>query len=416
MKKKNGLLIFLNISLTIVFFFSYFNSKNIVLLFALNFILVLEIVFKCKLSLFSLKSLIINYILFPLLYQYIYGESYGLLELNASSIHYPMILLSIFLYNITTFLFLNLSEFKKEELRKLQITYKLKDTSVLVLCIFTIICCIIAFPTIPFSYNAAHRFDALLPGNAWNHIVLICLIFLLGNLKTNKTVVFTYLFSCFWFLSHYERVDMLGLISLLLLIYFAKKNIKLHIVKVIKMSAIVIILFIIMINVGYNRGGYKADNILKNIFVQSTAADIAYVYNISLDYNMNNDLLYGNSYKQLIIESIPLLNYKNSIPRILEAEYVFPGGEYLLSAPVMNFGLIFVPIFTIIENFILLKIIKSKNNYLYIVYLFIVASSFRINWYGLTYIETGLLYIIPLLLFIYRNIFSSLVFEGDCYG
>ena len=416
MKKKDGLLIFLNILLAIVFLFIYFNSKNIVLLFILNVVLVAEIIFKCKISLFSLKSLIINYILFPLLYQYIYGESYGLLELNSSYIHYSMFLLSIFLYNITTFLFLNFSSFKTEELHKLKITYKIKDNSILLLCIFTIICCLIAFPTIPFSYNAAHRFDALLPGNAWNHMVLICLIFLLGNLKTNKIVVFTYLFSCFWFLSHYERVDMLGLISLLLLIYFANNNIKLHLVKMIKMGVVVVVLFIIMINVGYNRGGYKADNILKNVFVQSTAADIAYVYNISLDYNMNNDLLYGNSYKQLIVESIPLLNYKNSIPRILEAEYVFPGGEYLLSAPVMNFGLLFIPIFAIFENLILTKIIKSKNNYLYIVYLFIVASSFRINWYGLTYIETGLLYIIPLLLFIYRNFFSSLVFDGDHYG
>lgn len=411
MKKNDLFFILFNVVISLIFISIYIISKNILILFILNVFLMGETILNFKISIFSLKSVIINYILFPLIYQYYTGTSYGLLQLNYVDIHYYYIFISIFLYNITSLLFLKFYKFNNEEKKKLKIPYTISNNIGILLCLLAIICSIIAFPTLPFTFNSANRFNALLPGNAWNHVVIICLIFLLGNLKNNKFVKFTFLFCAFWFLSHYERVDMIGIIVLLVFIYFSKHEIKLNFTKYIKYFVGIIILFIGMSYIGATRGGTSINSLTKSLFTQSTACDIAYVYNISIDYSQNYGLVHGNSYKQYIVELIPFISYNKSITNLLKSKYIFPGGEYLLSAVVMNFGIYFIPLFTLIEDYVIVKIIKSKKLYFTLIYLFILTASFRINWYGLIYIETGLVYIIPVLLFIYCKLFKSLFFE-----
>lgn len=376
-------------------------------MFIINLIIALLIIKKCKLSIFSVKTLAVNYILLPLFYQYLTGASYGLLELNASSIYYNYILISLLIYNSIFYILLSFSKTLDQEKQKLKNGFSVKGLTKFILISIAIICAIIAFPTMPFSYNAETRFQALLPGHAWNHIAIISLIFLIGNLRKDHGVQFAYLFCIFWFLSHYERVDIVGLL-IVVAIYMVMQNDKikdkikssLSLAKIRRRLGITIaavLAFILMTFIGVMRSGSQTgSSLIKNIVVQKTAADVAYIYNSSVDYEQNHGKLYGKTYGQYIAEIIPFTNYQDSVSNILDQNYPYPGGEYILSAPVMNFGLLGVPIMAIFEFYILNLLIKSKHKISIFMYLFLTATIFRSNWYGLGYIETGLIYIVPI--------------------
>lgn len=417
MKIKKSTLINLAyvISFIIICLIFYLITKSYIPLFICNFALCLAIVIKCKFSMFSLKMIIVNYILLPLLYQMLTGSSYGLLELGLVELNYFVILISIMLYNIVFIILINTTNVLEKEKEKIDNKFIIRGKTKYLLALLAIASIIIAFPRLPFSYNSSGRFQALLPGNAWNHITIICLIFLIGNLKNDKLIQFTYGFCIFWFLSHYERVDTIGLLLLLVIIFFVRKKIKINMPKLLIIGTIFLIIFSTMTYVGVKRSKSNDIGLLKNLIVQSTASDLAYVYNISIDYSRTNSKLYGITFIQYFIEAIPFLEYDKSVTKLLSNEYVFPGGEFILSSSIMNFGVFFVPIFAILEFWILYRIIISRKNITVIIYLFFVAATFRINWYGINYIETGMIYVIPFIYIVFTKILKSLEFEENRY-
>ncbi len=160
------------------------------------------------------------------------------------------------------------------------------------------------------------------------------------------------------------------------------------------------IIFVTMIYVGDLRTGSENvsfANLMKKVFVQSTASDVAYVFNSAIDYSKNSDLLMGKTYLTYIVKAIPLLDYPLRTDKILLEEYSTPGGDFFLDEPLMNFGVVGIIIYPLIELGIYYLILKKKTDYRFFLWIFLIATTFRTSWYGLLYIEKGIIYFIPIM-------------------
>lgn len=404
---KNRMVYLITIFSTLLFILIYLLTRSENVLFFANLFLCGIICYKAKFSIFSLKSILINYVLISVFFQYNTGESYGILQLGLIELHYMEMMLLSLVYNFIMYMFIEISNIVKFEKQKITMKSFVSLLSSYACSIIAIISTIIAFPSIPFLQEYNDRFQALLPGNAWNHLTIISLILAYPKLNKSLFVKFAYLFCFVWFLLHGERVDMLGLAVFILFVSVAKKiysknkaknqsKLKIYF----KCALIIIPLVFGLVFIGEIRGGSKDLNIGKlarKILIQNTAADIGYVYNSSIHYVENEGYLYGKTYLNYIVETIPLLNGKNEAAMILNKKYYTPGGILILSEPYMNFGIIGLIIFEIIELYIIYWLIKSKKEYTYFVYLFLIVTSFRTSWYGLKYIQTGMIYIMPIL-------------------
>ena len=149
-----------------------------------------------------------------------------------------------------------------------------------------------------------------------------------------------------------------------------------------------------------NTNDITLSKVLRKVLVQNTAADVAYVYNSSIDYYMSNNLLLGKSYQEYLIETIPLLDSDIRIDKMLAENYNAPGGQFILSEPLMNFGILGIVVFAIMEMFIYYKILSKNNRYRFFLYCFLILTVFRTTWYGLVYIEKAIIYFIPIIYFI----------------
>ena len=404
LKDKRFKSITLIILLTLITYISYtvFNTPNV--LFIANMAMLILIVIKAKFSLFSMKAAVMNYILFAVFFQYNTGKSYGILEISQIELNYFMINLLILIYNLISFLWINCSKVLINENNLLNSDFKIGTLSTYFCCLLAIFTAIIAFPGIPFSAEyVSNRFVGLLRGNAWNHISIVCLLFALPNFKKSHFVKFTFAFVVFWFISHYERVDILGLLFFcFVFILSRKKNIKIR-TYIIGIAVIVFCVFA-MVYIGEMRARNTADismsEILRKTLVQNTASDIGYVFNSSIDYYKNNDLLMGKTYITYIIELFPFVNSNLRVGHILGELYSTPGGEFILSEPLMNFGIIGVIVFQIIEYSIYTSILSKKSKYRFFQYSFLMMTVFRTTWYGWIYIEKAVVYFIPVIYFI----------------
>ena len=63
-----------------------FESPNVI--FIANLIVMLLIIIKAKFSYFSIKSILMNYVLIAIFFQYNTGKSYGILEISQLQLHY----------------------------------------------------------------------------------------------------------------------------------------------------------------------------------------------------------------------------------------------------------------------------------------------------------------------------------------
>lgn len=87
--------------------------------------------------------------------------------------------------------------------------------------LIAIIFTIVAFPRLTLHVVAAQRFDMLLPGQAWNQLAVVALLFNIRYLKERTSVKLVYIFVICWFLLNGERADITGLI-LGLVVFFRK--------------------------------------------------------------------------------------------------------------------------------------------------------------------------------------------------
>lgn len=158
-----------------------------------------------------------------------------------------------------------------------------------------------------------------------------------------------------------------------------------------------------MVYLGEVRAGNEQNltfaDIIRKSLVQNTASDIGYVFNVSIDFWKNNTLLKGESYTTYIIKLIPFLDSEVRVGKILNDTYGTPGGEFILSEPLMNFGIIGIIIFQIVEFGIYTMILSKQNKYRFVLYAFLIATTFRTTWYGWIYIEKAIVYFIPIIYF-----------------
>ena len=403
------------INFFIIVFYLLFINYNIILIG--NIVLTFFIVLKSKFSLFSIKAILIIYVLIAIAFQYNTGISYGLLQMDLYPLKYGIINVSIYLYLIILYFFITNTDILDSERKKINKKVFNNNFFIFICCITAIAFSIVAFPSLNFTFGSGVRFNSLLPGNAWNHVVVISLIMILPNLKDNKLVKLTYLFCIFWFLIHSERVDMIGVIFLVFVYFSNKIDIKKLNKKLKNINKIILLILIVLVFViiGEVRSGRKIDlsfeYLCNKILIQNTAADVGYVYNVSIIETENNGYNYGETYLNYIYEIIPFIKSNYDASSYLRSNYSTAGGIFILSEPYMAFGLIGVIIFAIIEFIILNIILKKDGNYTYYIYLYLLATPFRVCWYGLVYIEKGIIYIIPLMLILRKILKKRIVLK-----
>ena len=398
-KKFQGIVIVVIILIITYIAYSMFKISNI--LFISNILMLMLILIKAKFSYFSMKAAVMNYILFAVFFQYNTGESYGILEISKIELNYFFINLLILIYNIISYLWISCSKVLINEKELLNENFMVGKLSTYFCCLIAIITALIAFPGMPFNDNyVSNRFVGLLQGNAWNHVSIVCLLFVLPNFKSRHLVKLTYIFVIFWFVSHYERVDVIGLLFFCFIYFLARKR-KIKLKTYVKFGTILLLCVFIMVYMGEKRAGNEKSigiqDILKKTLVQNTAADIGYVFNSSIDFYKNNDLLMGKSYITYIIELLPFTDSSVRIGHILGEQYNTPGGEFILSEPLMNFGIVGVIGFQIVEYSIYTLILSKKSKYRFFLYSFLMMTVFRTTWYGWIYVEKAVVYFIPII-------------------
>lgn len=381
---------------TIIYKFEF--NPNI--LFGINIFIAILICYKAKFSFLSLQTILVNYILLPVFFQYNTGTSYGVLEMEIIPLNYSIINYTIICYNCIDLFFVYNTSFLEKEQRLLR---EKPEISKKIACFFAtiaILATLIAIPSMPFQTADIRNVElkALLPGNAWNHLAIVALIFAFPRFKDSKYVKFAYFFTIFWFLSHFERVDVLGIIIMFILLIIVNVDAKRRKKMIGIVCIIVVILFAVMTAIANIRVNKKVNfnDLIKSIFIQSTVSDIAYTYNAAIQYNIDHGNLFGKTYKNYLVEAIPLLESDMDVEKMLRNEYSTVGGNYLLGEPVLNFGILGVILFKIVELLILYNLVKRKHKINYFWYLFLIATIFRSIWYGLSYIELGMLYMVPI--------------------
>lgn len=138
---------------------------------------------------------------------------------------------------------------------------------------------------------------------------------------------------------------------------------------------------------------------MQSFFTQSTASDLGHVFNGTLEYVDQKGLLYGKTYITYLQGIIPILEQPLRAGHIIESYYHTAGGEFILTEPYLNFGFLGIVIIIPIYVSMVLKIIRKNSMYNRIVFYFLTLTAIRYLWYGLTYIETGIIYLIPLTYF-----------------
>lgn len=380
-------------------------NREILLIF--NLCIMTMTLIKTRLSIVSLWSIVTNYVMINVYAYDVTGSAYGVLGLTNISfvpmLRYMLILnMSLFIWSYSTKIL------QYEELMLSYSEFKPGRNFTTVCSVIAVLAILIAFPTIPFAFNSEKRFESLLPGNAWNHLAIVTLLFILPNIKRYKKVVCAYIIVCFWFLSHYERVDVLGLLVVMSFIYIVKNKGKKNVwIKYIKVAVIGMMIFVILSFLGEARmnSSFSVTNIAKKIITQNTASDVGYVYDVAIRYMNDYDLLHGVTYLRYLFKYVPGINLDYLEPAIILGQhYWLPGGSFFLNEPLMNFGIIGVIVVPNIWIFFVYYLLKKETNMRYIIYLFLLATPFRYLWYGMDFIETGLVIFIPGMYLLYKLI------------
>lgn len=411
MKKKLIIFFILNT----LSFFNFFITSNSNIIFFCLWIMCFLIIVKAKFSLFSSTAVIVSYITIPVYFQENYGHSYGILELNTIPLYSKEIYLLILLFLDIIWLFVQLSKILAREKKLYRYDYNVTNLVFYLSCVGSIFFAIVAFPRFPFVESNDDRFSMLLPGHAWNHLALVFMLICTTRFMKSHLARISIAFTIFWFLSHGERVDMIGYFLGVVIYYFNKHKIKTSDIIILLLIGLFVVISFNLI--GFRRQSQQANisNIVYNLIVQKTAADLAYVFNSSIHLAYTSKLYYGLTYSTYLFNLIPMASTPYLPEAILQKAYNTAGGEFILCEPVINFGLYGILLFELFEIFLLYLLLSEENTRFFrSILMFIVFTQFRILWYGRTYIMTSIFGFIPILLFL-NYLLSSKVYERADY-
>lgn len=412
-KYTNFCLILLFIFISNLIFFKQ-GIINSILIFIISVIVFV----RSKFSILSILIVLSNYPLLALTFQYITGESYGILEIVSHEIglHYFEMTTCILIFNILLFFITYYTRFLKYELNFLDKRYDISPLLVNLFCFIAIAATIIYLPRLSIipELDNPNRFYHLLPGNAWNYVAIVAVLFTTLSRRLSILQIFTYIFVIFWFFFNYERVDMLGLFILLGLRYrtyllnlkfIAKIKYKKFII-----SVICGLLLIFLFASSHLREGRNVDlfMIAKDMLVQTTSCDIMHVFNTAFDYVENIGTANGQTYLSYIYKLVPGMDNNLDYSTILNDYIKNPGGGYFLTEPYMNFSYLGVILFSTGFFGFLYLLVKKSNALSYLYYACMISAIFRVMWYGLIYIHKSYIMIIPVF-FIFMICFDKYI-------
>lgn len=287
----------------------------------------------------------------------------------------------------------------------------------------TIVSSIIYLPDLPGkAYHALS--PSLLPGNAWNSVVVVSYFFVLMGVKGSAIRKFAILFVPFWLLSHYARVDILGLLLILYLLLTATKRAGVIKSKFsFKKAALIVSGLLVFSYLGLVRHSglvFDVEAILDSLFIlinYPTVQDLVYSTAAAIEVTH----AYGNYHT--LIDYIPQLipsffgieaqspQAAHLVASLIHTNYgLFIYGEFYLNYEMI--GLILAPFVTYAVIFVPAVVMKKflGNFGVALGYYWIVLTIARVFWYGYIYYIKPLVIILPVFVIIYLVIAS---FEKD---
>lgn len=374
-------------------------NNKVYMLFLFNMFMLFLIIYKAQFSIMSVWAFVPNYTLMSVFYYYETGIAYGKLA-YIHKLYMNEMCIALICYNIIIFIFCYYSHLLQYEKKVYEADVNINTTTAIIFAILAVVMVYIAFPSLNFTFDSSNRFNALLPGHFWNHFSIILLLFAVGNLKNSRIIQICFCIVIAWFLLHSERVDVLGLLIFLIIRYCSRKNYNFSFKVMSGVTIIGIFIFVVFLYIGNSRAGEQmvlsVSSFWQNFMTQSTSSDLGHVFNGTIDYVNNKGLLYGKTYITYLQGLIPMFDQPLRAGHLVGVYYHTAGGEFIISEPYINFGYIGILVIITVYICIVEKIIKKNTLYGRIVFYFLTASAVRYLWYGLTYIETGIIYLIPL--------------------
>ncbi|WEV69114.1 hypothetical protein OZX73_07605 [Bifidobacterium sp. ESL0775] len=406
-KSSDFLMLFLWVVLSILFIVNEYSLTTVsdkgVFFAVLGIgIIVFILIAVNKASLISLLIICLNVLLVPILIQYYTGHSYGILSISHVTLHISEVINNLYLYDsvllILSFVF-NFSGHEKvlwnsSFLEDEQFTIWIRN-------FIALIFAIVAFPRGFGQVSADERFDMLLPGKAWNQLSVVALLFNLPYLKKSHSVRLTYLLVIFWFLSHGERADIAGIFAGLIFYWLATQKKGIFNNGILKKFVILLFGFVLVALlgcVGYIRIYHVIPDIrelLLNLLTTATISDVAYLFNVSIDYGLSIGHTNGQILITNILSAIPFFKQKTGFTDIINGLYPNPGGEPLLAEPIMDFGMVSLPIIGVLDFFFFFIFLRSGNKFFKYEFLVLLCSIPRIVWYGRSYVFSSVLFFVP---------------------
>lgn len=397
MIKKRTLLYTLFFSVIFLFFCAGANRGAEDILFCVNILILFFVLIQTQFSMISLWMIISNYMLINVYNVYKTGSGYGLLA-STKNIYMREMDILLLIFNISILVWVSSTPILKNEKTMLKCDLNISKSMSELMAVGSVIMAYIAYPELRFGITS-NRFNALLPGHFWNHLMIILLIFASYRLKSSNIVKGCIAVITVWVLLHGERVDIMGFYVYLLIRYCVRRGYRINYRFISHFGIVILAAFCLLIYIGESRvgkgGTFNFSRLLSSVFSQGTASDVGYVFNSAIDFTGKGALLNGRTYITYIQGMVPILDQPERAGAIIQNLYKTAGGEYILVEPLINFGYAGVILFTNLCLMLVNFFLKKKNAYRAIVLSFLISTAFRYIWYGLTYIETGLLYLIP---------------------
>lgn len=400
--QRKNLRAFIIIMVAVLFsFFVLELSSGYLAGLLLNVGLFLAVIVENGVSIVTLVALTFNMLLGAITVQYYTGSSYGLLSMDYVQLHLSTIVVVSVLYNLSLMIFSGIFNIPQNEKKVIGQNFSVVKSKLAILFANLVAVCFsfVAFPYMPFTNAGVNRFDMLLPGHAWNQLAVVALLFNLENFRRSKWVQLTFAFVVFWFISHGERADMAGLMFGLLFRYLMiQKRLKLRKLFPAVIGGLLLVYMFVAVG-NWRISGSKTSFVqsITGIFTFSTVADVAYLYNASIDYFMSGVRTGGRLLLENLLKAIPFYQSKSDFTSLVNSIYPNAGGEPIVSSALIDFGLIGVLLQTFID-FALIRIILFKNSaFFQMEYILLLCSIPRMVWYGRSYIFSGTLIFIPVM-------------------
>ncbi|MFR1827795.1 MAG: O-antigen polymerase [Clostridium butyricum] len=405
--KKNTMISFLFIAVLSILVY-YCNSKIIKFFYVT--LLFLVILNKAKFSFFSVLTFILLFTLFQEFMLETFNIGTGMLITGTeASNSFLELYLCTNIFCAIEFLFIDGTNIIENEKKMYLTNIFMTDFWAISFTILSLIITILIFPTFPtFKTTLVNRFNSgIIPFSGFAGLVLLLVAITYDSAKKLKFIYIIDFFIVFWFIGHAERVEALGLIVYLILKYLNQNSLGLHsIFQVIKKHyklGIVCILGVgFLIWIGITRTVEHSQNIsleylLSRILIQSTASDVAYIFNCSVDLWKNGDLLNGYTYLSYLSELMPFGANISTSEMVIKEYYFTVGGCPFFAEIIMNFGILgIIPIITLFFS-IHYFIVRKANEFKAVFWIPIVIEIFRTAWYGWTGWFTLSFWVTPIL-------------------